>query len=104
MVVGEGRLCAFVAANLFARHEPGKYRDMRLLSPKIWIGSLLCVLLLSWTAGGMAGPTKHRRKSKKPAKPVVSAQEARVASVRKAQLRQKQHALRSHIHRVKAKI
>ncbi len=52
----------------------------------------------------LAAPPRHRRHAKHGGRPAVSAQQARVASVKKAQLRQKLHGLHSHMHHVRAKI
>ncbi|HZP84299.1 MAG TPA: peptidoglycan DD-metalloendopeptidase family protein [Chthonomonadaceae bacterium] len=81
---------------------------MRFISPKLCLrlalGGALVALLLGAAISAPSHGAKHKKPGKRATKRVLSAQEARVASVRKAQLRRKLRGMSSHIHQVRAKI
>ena len=77
---------------------------MCLSSHSILIKTLLFALVLCMVSPVAMGTSRQKRVRKKRPSHVISAQQARVASVKKAQLRRKLRGLSSHIRQVRNKI
>lgn len=74
---------------------------MSLNFSRLWWRVAAVCIALSLAFSAMAAPPKHRKKA---SKHFASAQEARIASAKKAQLRNKLRGLSKHMHQVRAKI
>jgi murein DD-endopeptidase MepM/ murein hydrolase activator NlpD len=81
---------------------------MRNRIRSLWLGLALACALPAFLLYGAASAPRHAHSHKSGhrshGKRVLSAQEARLASVRKAQLRRRLHGLSSHIHQVRTRI